>query len=795
MLHVPRRRLPALLVYTVVALVTTWPLAWSPLTLLGAPVGAGDPFLNLWILGWGLHAVVHAPMSILTGQVFDANIFHPASGTLAYSDHLLLQSVALAPVYALTDDVVLCYNLLLIASLVLSAYAMHVYVRGTVGSEGGAYLAGLAWGFGSYRFAHLLHLQLQALYVLPLAMLYLHRTVAGRRWSDSMVLGALTGVQALSSVYYAVIGSLGLLVSGLAIVLASSRRGRLRVLTRLALAAVIAGGMTFPVGVVYYRVQQEQGFGRSLFEAEQAAARPGSYLHAPAGNLFYGRTGLLRPVSGTPPSESGPERELFPGFVLAGLALIGIWAGWRSDARPLVIGMCCLAVVGAILSFGPDGWRTVYAWLHQSVFGFQAIRAPARFAVLVMFALAVLAALGWRELSASAHGVGRRLPDVIGALIMAAGVAELAHVPTALTDAPARTTTVGRWLRDAPGSGAVVVLPVGIDVTNTPAMVQSLEHRRGLINGYSGQRPEFYPALVDVLSTFPSDESLATLHDRGVQYIVNPRPLPDVSGLPLVLRATTITGASIYELAWTPEVEARIASRETVVPPPPGPIPFRIGDRSEYGVRWEGGLDIEAARVVVTVDGPSYQFAISAATAPWVSRFFDANDRFVTVTDATLIPQTHERDQREGARHVTRGHVYDHDAAVVRIGPTVAAARQPQATTLPLDRDARDAIAALFYVRTLPLAEGAQYQIPINEGGRNVRLDLTVVGRETITVMGVSRSAWRLAPALRERVERRRPPNATLWLSDDEQRLPLAIDVTAVFGRVRLELVAHQDGR
>ncbi len=794
MLDTSRRRLTTLLVYTAAAVVTTWPLAWSPSALLGAPVGAGDPYLNLWILGWGLHAVVHAPMSILTGRVFDANIFHPASGTLAYSDHLLLQSVVMAPVYALTGDVVLCYNLLLLASLVLSACAMHAFVRGTVGSEGGAYLAGLAWGFGSYRFAHLLHLQLQALYLLPLAMLYLHRTVAGRRRSDSVVLGILAGLQALSSVYYAVIGGVGLLISGLALVVASSRRGRAQVVARLAVAAVIAGGMALPVGIVYYRVQQEQGFGRNLFEAEQGAARPGSYMQVPPGNLLYGRTGLLRPAPDAPPAQQGPERELFPGFILTGLALIGVWAGWRADARPLVIAMSGLALTGAVLSFGPAGWRALYAGLHQSIFGFQAIRAPARFGVLVLFALPVLAALGWRELTAAAHGAARHMPRALGVVVMAAGIAEWAHVPTRLTAAPAGATAVGAWLRDAPGSGAVAVIPVGIDSESTPAMVQSLEHRRGLINGYSGQRPEFYPALVDALSTFPSDESLITLHDRGVQYIVTPRPLSNVVGPPLELR-TTVGGSSIYELVWTDEVEARMASRESVVPPPVGPIPFRVGDRSEYAVRWEGGLDLEAGRVVIAVDPPGYRFVVSATTAPWVSRFFEANDQFVTVADTTLMPRTHERDQREGGRRTTRAYVYDADRALVRVGATVDAAREPQATTLPLDRYARDAIAALFYVRTLPLADGAQYQIPINEGGRNQRLDLTVVGRETIVVMGTSRSAWRLAPSVRQRVERRRPPTATVWLSDDARRLPLAVDVTAVFGRVRLELVEHRDGR
>ncbi len=122
-------------IYLVAALVLTWPLAIHLTSRLGAVEGAGDPYLNLWILGWGMKAWLADPMSVLNGRVFDANIFHPAAGTLTYSDHLLLQSLALSPLYAVTGNLALCYNVLLIASLTLSGLAMHVLARSVTGSD------------------------------------------------------------------------------------------------------------------------------------------------------------------------------------------------------------------------------------------------------------------------------------------------------------------------------------------------------------------------------------------------------------------------------------------------------------------------------------------------------------------------------------------------------------------------------------------------------------------------------------------------------------------------------------
>src|SRR6266567_1487461 len=109
---------------------------------LGSTQGPGDSFLNLWILGWDLRALVHHPAAVLSGRVFDANIFFPAAGTLTYSDHLLLQALAVAPIYALTGNLVLCYNVVLIGSLVCGALAMRAYVREISGGSPAAWVAG-----------------------------------------------------------------------------------------------------------------------------------------------------------------------------------------------------------------------------------------------------------------------------------------------------------------------------------------------------------------------------------------------------------------------------------------------------------------------------------------------------------------------------------------------------------------------------------------------------------------------------------------------------------------------------
>jgi hypothetical protein len=274
--------------------------------LLGAPIGPGDPYLNLWILGWGMQAVLSNRLSLFDGTVFNANIFFPAKGTLAYSDHLLLQSVVLSPLYAITHDVVLCYNVLLIASLVASALAMQALVRIVVDSEPGAYAAALRGDSAPYRFAHLIHLQLQSLYFLPLTFLFLHRVIAGRRRRDVVLLGVMAALQAISSIYYGVIGGLALIVGGLALAIGVGRWRNLAVLRRLSVAAVIAGVLVLPVAIVYSRSRSARGSDATCTRRRRMPLR--SRVTSTC------RRGTSPTRAGRVLHAQGPERELFPGF-------------------------------------------------------------------------------------------------------------------------------------------------------------------------------------------------------------------------------------------------------------------------------------------------------------------------------------------------------------------------------------------------------------------------------------------------------------------------------------------------
>ncbi len=786
-------------IYLVAAVVLTWPLAIHLTSRLGAVEGAGDPYLNLWILGWGMKAWLSAPLSVLDGSVFNANIFHPSAGTLTYSDHLLLQSLAMSPLYAVTGNLALCYNVLLIASLALSGLAMHVLARSVTGSERAALIAGLAWACWPYRTAHLLHLQLQSLYFLPLALLVLHRVAAARRWRDAWGLGVLAALQALSSVYYGVMSAIAIVVGAISLAWATGQwRGR-RYWLRIGVAAAIGGVLIAPVVWPYWVTQQREGFGRNLFEAVQNSATMQSYTQVPHENFLYGANGVMLPRPPEPGARDrrNNEHQMFPGVVLIGLALFGVVKGWRTDAWPTVVTSLSLVVVGVVLSLGPEGARAFYAWTADVVFGFHAIRSPARFAVVAVMGACLLAAIGIAKAKLST-----RVMAVIGALM----IAEYVNAPLKLVAAPETGTPVGRWLREQPGRGAVLYLPLTLDKDNSTYMVRSLEHARPIVNGYSGQRPAFFTSVADATADPASIDARATLRELDVQFVVSPEPIAgaDRPDSPYVERET-FGDDTIYELVWTEDNEGALEAIEAPAPPPPGPAPFAVGEVATYSVQWlTGPLDLAAGTIVLSVvapepsdaglDGaaPAWVFQATAETAAWVSRFFEARDRFRTSTNVEMTPLLHQRFLREGRRSVDRVFAYDHQARNVRTGDSAASARDATALALPLTAHARDALAALWYLRALPLAGGTTFEMPINEAGRNMKAVITVGPPETVDALGGPHAAYRVEPRLTTRVQRRQAVEATIWISADARRVPLAADVTAGFGRVRLKLVDYR---
>jgi len=488
-----------------ITVVMTWPLA-----IRGASAGridSGDGQFSIWNVAWVARTLVADPRGL-----YDANIFYPHRGTLAYSEANLGAGALAVPFYwASGGNPYVAHNAVVFIAFVLALTGSYSLVRHLTGHLGGAAVASVGFAFCPYVFSHIPHIQLLMTAGLPYSLLALHRFVERQTAGRAAVLGLALAAQALSCGYYGIFAGL---LAGYGVLFYAVSRGLWRGWRFWAGAAFAAGlsvAIVLPFFLPFLELQQGEGFARSLDDSRRWSANWRSYV---ASGAWAHRWVLAR---------LDPWVEvLFPGVVTTVLGLLGV-AGLAGAARVKPAGVnrddgwfyASVAVIALWSSFGPAAG--LYAWLYKAVPVFSWLRAPSRLGLLVALALAVLGGFAVKALLGRA-----RRPAAAAAALVALAMADVCVVPLFMVEARP-VAPAYESLRKWP-YGPVAEFPFFYLRMDFPRhseyMLASTAHWRPLINGYSDYIPPEFRAMVIPLSSFPNPESFAILKQLRAQYVV-----------------------------------------------------------------------------------------------------------------------------------------------------------------------------------------------------------------------------------------------------------------------------------
>jgi len=159
--------LGALLFFGVISFIMLWPLSGH---LADATTNEGDALQQIWSIGWASHALTTDPANL-----FNGNIFYPYLNTLAFSDHLLAQTFQAFPIYLLTGNLVLGYEILTLFSFILSGWGTYLLVKEMTGSRMAGLFAGMIFAFASYKIGRLSQLNNLSTQWIPFCFLFLRR--------------------------------------------------------------------------------------------------------------------------------------------------------------------------------------------------------------------------------------------------------------------------------------------------------------------------------------------------------------------------------------------------------------------------------------------------------------------------------------------------------------------------------------------------------------------------------------------------------------------------------------------
>ncbi|PYR55741.1 MAG: hypothetical protein DMF91_23580 [Acidobacteria bacterium] len=293
----------------------TYPLAFRPGNI--GRIDTGDGQFSIWNVAWVARTLVVDPR-----HVFDANIFYPHRGTLAYSEANLGAGVLAMPAYWATRNPYAAHNSAVLIAFVLSAIGAFSLVRYLTADRRAAAVSAICYAFCPQVFSRTAEIQLLMTFGLPLTMLAFHRMADRPSTGRALALGV---AMALTTYFCAYYGVFVLLMVGFASLVVPALRRRWRngeYWVAVAIAAATAVVLILPLFEPYLALKQVRGFSRSLRDARQYAADWRSYITSSAHAHLW-----IADMVGK------GKAVAFPGLIAVGFGVAGIQWGPRSDAR------------------------------------------------------------------------------------------------------------------------------------------------------------------------------------------------------------------------------------------------------------------------------------------------------------------------------------------------------------------------------------------------------------------------------------------------------------------------------
>src|SRR5262245_24850347 len=506
------------------------------------PHDLGDPILNTWLLWWS------SKQWPLTAAWWNAPMFFPAPDVMALSELLIGLLPITVVVQWLTHNPLAAYNVAFLLSFPLCGLAAYALALELTGRRDASLLAGLAFAFAPYRMGQLAHLQMLSYYWAPVALLGLHRYLRTAEWRWLILFGAAWLMQALTNGY--ALFHLSVLIALWTIWFARPIRKAFPIVVTWLIAAIplVPGLWKYrQVHTALHLVRDINEIKRLslqfgdvfapspelvLWGSRLAPARPEATIFPGVTMLAVGLIWLIASKTwkrASPETRTTDEKVLIAVSAIAAIValsifVVGPWAlgpltvtdfrkpfslavlfrvlaflrgRWMRDAwRRHSVAVFYVVAMAAIfvLALGPEPrlfgrpilYEPPYSWLMRLP-GFETLRVPARFAMLIVLCQSVLLALAVSRWSSRLRR--RELAVLlIGAGLLVDGWARV-HVEQPPPSGPEWPDAIA----------AVVEVPPG-GQHDFDAIYRSLSHGRPIVNGYSGFFPPFYLPFVTAMN-------------------------------------------------------------------------------------------------------------------------------------------------------------------------------------------------------------------------------------------------------------------------------------------------------
>ncbi len=426
----------------------------------------GDSVANLWLLSRNIDKILNEKEEFF----YSDDVFYPEGFYLSSGEMYIEEMLIGLPIYLLTSNPILTYNLVLLISYILCGLGMYLLVKFYIKNKYGALISAIIFTFCSYKFNHLFQLQLLNIQFLPFTIFFFHKIFQEKKLKYAILSSVFFSLQVLSSGYYAVFTSL--LILFYLLFLLQEKRDK-QTMFCIFVFFLLSLGLVAPFYIQYY-------FHYKTHPIEGIASSDVlDYFFPGDVNYFYSLFGIK-------PQGSG-ERNVFIGFIALFLSFLSLFFLNKKLIKFYII----TGLVFFIFSLGPqplflnqkiNSLRTINTFIY-SLPPFSSLRIPIRFSIMVMFSISILAGYGTSKLFSFLNN--KKISLLVFIVLLFFIITEYWGI---FTYFPLEDLEVYDWLSKEKGNFAVLELP-NEHTYNALYLYYSLKHKKKLYFGIT----TFYP--------------------------------------------------------------------------------------------------------------------------------------------------------------------------------------------------------------------------------------------------------------------------------------------------------------
>ena len=223
--------------------------------------------------------------------------------------------------------------------------------------------------------------------------------------------------------------------------------------------------------------------------------------------------------------------------------------------------------------------------------------------------------------------------------------------------------------------------------------------------------------------------------------------------------------------------------------PPPTAYRFPSGEKLTYSVQWHM-FNAGTATLLMQRSGAMERLTSTADSAGMANKIFPIHDTFnADIDPRSFCTQQILKHDEEGSKRLDRKIYFDYPRAKSEVDDKDLKTGKEKHAEFDISPCVSDVVSGFFYARSLPLRVGLSQTFPVNDGGKTTDVKLQVEGGERIKgPMGEFQT-------LRVKAEPIAGPMAgkaeiTVWLTDDERRLPVQMKSKLGFATLFFQLHA-----